>query len=83
MNAGEMRKNGHMEVGGRFDVRDSTVIDQFHRAFRFWEDLLDARFYDDESSSCSIAVVAATTDILGDEFHCLDCNRPRCRQQVI
>lgn len=68
MNAAEIKKHGHMNIGVRFEIQDAIVIDQFHRAFNFWETVLDARFYDDESPECSIAVVPATSAILGDHL---------------
>jgi hypothetical protein len=53
-----------MSVGVRYDVSDEVIIQQFHRAFEFWARILDADFYDEQSHSCAVAVVNATTALL-------------------
>lgn len=63
-NSDELRKTGHMTIGVRYDISDPAVISQFHRAFDFWGQLLDADFYDEPSTSCAIAVVNGTRAVL-------------------
>jgi Matrixin len=64
LNSTELRKTGHMSIGVRYDISDRIVIQQFHRAFDFWAKLLDADFHDEQSRSCSIAIVDATDTVL-------------------
>ena len=64
LNSNELQKTGHMRVGVRYDISDPAMIEQFHQAFNFWGKLLEADFFDDQSTSCAVAIVAATKDIL-------------------
>jgi hypothetical protein len=64
LNSGELKKTGHMTVGVRYDITDRVVIQQFHRAFDFWVKVLDADSHDEPSTSCAIAIVDATPEIL-------------------
>jgi len=66
LNSAELRKTGHMTIGVRYDVSDRRIIHQFHRAFDFWSNILDAEFHDDPSTSCSIAIVDGTKALLGN-----------------
>ena len=65
LNSPVLLRTGHMSIGVRYDVSDPAIIRQFHRAFEFWADILDAEFHDDPTTSCSIAVVAGSKDLLG------------------
>jgi hypothetical protein len=56
-----------MSIGVRYDVPDQRVIQQFHRAFEFWENLLDAEFHDEPSDSCSVAILEGTKTLLGNQ----------------
>ena len=53
-----------MSIGVRYDISDRIVIQQFHRAFDFWEKLLDSDFHDDQSTSCAVAIVEGTDNLL-------------------
>ena len=53
-----------MSIGIRYDISDQVVIRQFRRAFDFWATLLDADFYEEQSTSCAIAVVEASYPLL-------------------
>ena len=64
LNSAELMKTGHMSIGVRYDVSDRRVIRQFHRAFDFWANLLDAEFHDEQSTSCAIAVLDGTKALL-------------------
>jgi hypothetical protein len=64
LNSTELRKTGHMSIGVRYDISDRIIIQQFHRAFDFWAKLLDADLHDDQSTSCAIAIVEGTDDVL-------------------
>jgi predicted Zn-dependent protease len=57
-----------MSVGVRYDVSDRRVIQQFHRAFDFWANLLDAEFHDEQSTSCTIAILDGTKALLGNRM---------------
>ena len=63
-NSPELKKSGHMSLGVRYDIDDPVIIDQFHRAFDFWSKVVDADFFDDQSSSCAIAIVDGDRSIL-------------------
>lgn len=64
VNSGELRKIAHLSIGVRYDVPDPLIVEQFHRAFNFWANVLDADFYDEPSASCALAVVQGTEDVL-------------------
>jgi hypothetical protein len=64
LNSAELRKTGHMRIGVRYGISDRVVIQQFHRAFDFWAKLLDADFYQDQSTSCAIGIVEGTQAVL-------------------
>jgi hypothetical protein len=53
-----------MSLGVRYDTTDPVVIQQFHPAFDFWTKVLDADFHDEQSTSCAIAVVDGTKEVL-------------------
>jgi hypothetical protein len=76
LNSSELNKTGHMAIGVRYDVSDRIVIQQFHRAFEFWENLLDAEFHDEPSESCSIAILDGTRALLGSRVVVARAQRP-------
>jgi len=63
-NSGELKRWGYLRIGVRYDISDRLMIQEFHKAFAFWAKALDAEFYDDQSTSCAIAIVAGTHDLL-------------------
>lgn len=66
LNSSELEKTGHMSIGVRYDLSNERIIQQFHRAFEFWENLLDAEFHDEASESCSVAILEGTKALLGN-----------------
>jgi len=64
INSSELKKTGHMSLGVRYDISDPIIIRQFHRAFDFWERILDADFHDEPSNACAIAIVEASPALL-------------------
>ena len=64
-NSAELKSTGHLHVGVRYDILDPLVIEEFHQAFAFWSRVLDADFYDEQSTACAAAIVDATTQLLG------------------
>ena len=65
-NSAELKGTGHLHIGVRYDVSDPVVIQQFHEAFEFWSKVLDADFYDEQSTACAVAIVEGTNTLLGD-----------------
>lgn len=63
-NSAELKRTGHLHVGVRYDVSDHFLIQEFEEAFAFWARVLDAEFYRDQSTSCAIAIVEGTPDLL-------------------
>lgn len=63
-NSGGLKNSRYLHIGVRYDISDPLIVQQFHQAFAFWAKVLDADFYDDQSTSCAIAIVPATHDQL-------------------
>jgi hypothetical protein len=63
-NNAELRSAGHLHVGVRYDISDPLVIQEFHQAFAFWSRVLDADFFDEQSTSCAIAIVNGPNELL-------------------
>jgi hypothetical protein len=63
-NSAGLKKSGAMSIGVRYDISDRLVIQQFHRAFDFWTQILQADFHDEPSTSCAIAIVDGTQQVL-------------------
>jgi hypothetical protein len=68
LNSNELRKTGHMRLGVRYDISNAIIVEKFHHAFAFWAKVLDAEFFDEQSTSCAIAVVGATKAILDERM---------------
>ena len=64
-NSAELKRSGHLRLGVRYNISDRLIIQQFHQAFAFWARVLDADFYDDQSTSCAIGIVEGTPELLG------------------
>ena len=64
LNSVELKTSEHMSIGIRYDISNQVVIRQFRRAFDFWATLLDVDFYEEQSTSCAIAIVNATVAVL-------------------
>lgn len=64
-NSAELKRLAHLRIGVRYDISDRLLIHEFQEAFAFWARVLDAEFYSDQSTSCAIAVVEGTPDVLG------------------
>jgi len=63
-NNAQLRSAGHLHVGVRYDISDPLVIREFHQAFTFWSRILDADFFDEQSTSCAVAIVDGTNELL-------------------
>ena len=63
-NSAELKRSGHLRIGVRYDISDQLVIQEFREAFAFWARVLDAEFYADQSTSCAIAIVEGTPDLV-------------------
>jgi hypothetical protein len=65
-NSAELKRTGHLSICVRYEIADPVVARQFHRAFDFWSKLLDADFYDEDSTSCAIAIVDGSKAVLNE-----------------
>jgi hypothetical protein len=63
-NSGELKHSGHLRIGVRYDISDRLIVHEFQQAFAFWARVLDVEFYDDQSTSCAMAIVAGTPELL-------------------
>ena len=63
-NSAELKRSGYLHIGVRYDIADSVIIQEFQQALAFWARVLDAEFYRDQSTSCAIAIVEGTPDLL-------------------
>jgi hypothetical protein len=66
LNSTEFLKSGHMDLGVRFDSSSPAAADALRRALKFWSTVIDMDFHEDSSRSCSLALVAATPEILSE-----------------
>jgi hypothetical protein len=61
---GELLKHGAMDLGVKFSTANPELEQQFRQALSFWAEVLDMRWHEDASSSCSIQLVDGTPEIL-------------------
>lgn len=67
LHSSELLKTGHLDIGVRFDTANRASADALRRALRFWADVLDISFHDEQSDDCTVAIVDATPEILAKE----------------
>jgi catechol 2,3-dioxygenase-like lactoylglutathione lyase family enzyme len=60
----ELLKHGAMDIGVRFSTSNPELELQFRRALDFWTEILDLRWHEDNSESCSLQLVDGTPEIL-------------------
>ena len=61
---GELLKHQAMEIGVKFSTSNPELEQQFRQALTFWSEVLDMKWHEDDSSSCSLQLVDGTPDIL-------------------
>jgi len=61
---GELLKHDSMDLGVKFATSNSELERQFRQALTFWSEVIDMKWHEDDSSSCSIQLVDGTPDIL-------------------
>ena len=60
----ELLKHDSMDLGVKFSTSNAELEQQFRQALSFWSEVLDMRWHEDDSSSCSIQLVDGTPEIL-------------------
>jgi hypothetical protein len=60
----ELLKHDAMDLGVKFSTSNSELEQEFRQALRFWADVLDMTWHEDDTSSCSIQLVDGTPEIL-------------------
>ena len=60
----ELLKRNSLDVGVKFATSNQELEVQFRNALSFWAEILDMRWHEDNSTSCSIQVVDGTPEIL-------------------
>jgi hypothetical protein len=61
---GELMKRDAMDIGVRFSTSNPVLEQQFRQALSFWSQVVELKWHEDDSSSCSIQLVDGTPDIL-------------------
>jgi hypothetical protein len=60
----ELLKRDALDLGVKFSTSNPELEQQFRQALTFWAEVLDMKWHEDNSSSCSIQLVDGTPDIL-------------------
>ena len=60
----ELLKHGAMDLGVKFSTSNHELQLQFRQALSFWTEIIDMRWHEDDSDSCSIQLVDGTPEIL-------------------
>ena len=60
----ELLKRDYMDLGVKFSSSNVELEEQFRQALNFWSQILDMRWHEDDSTSCSIQLVDGTPAIL-------------------
>jgi len=60
----ELLKHSAMDVGVKFSTSNRELEQQFRLALSFWAEVLEMRWHEDNSPSCSLQLVDGTPEIL-------------------
>lgn len=60
----ELLKHDAMDIGVRFSTSNPQLEQQFRLALGFWTEVLDMRWHEDNTESCSLQLVDGTSQIL-------------------
>ncbi len=60
----ELLKHEPMDIGVKFSTTSPELQEEFRRALSFWSQVLDMKWHEDKTSSCSIQLVDGTPEIL-------------------
>ena len=60
----ELMKQESMDLGVKFSTSNPELDREFREALSFWASVLDMRWHEDDTASCSIQVVDGTPEIL-------------------
>jgi hypothetical protein len=61
---GELLKHQAMDIGVKFSTSNPELEGEFRQALTFWSEVLDMKWHEDPTSSCSIQLVDGTPEIL-------------------
>jgi hypothetical protein len=67
LKSAELLKTGHMDIGVRFETANPISAAALRQALRFWSNVIDIDFHEEQSENCAIAFVDATPEILAQD----------------